>query len=84
MVAVNSQMGVPRPSKGDVMGYETRVVEVRGTVSRHNSQQDIDDDGAWDELIARIEAIAKEHLCPDCGWWHTGHQQTRNVRRPHA
>lgn len=25
-----------------------------------------------------------EYLCPDCGWWHTGHQQTRNVRRPRA
>lgn len=39
------------------MGRETRTISVSGSVSRHNSQQDKDDDQAMEDLRMEIEAL---------------------------
>ena len=43
------------------MGREYRDIKISCTVSRHNSEQDIEDDFLFEELQRRIEAITKEH-----------------------
>jgi hypothetical protein len=43
------------------MGRERRRLVVVGSVSRHNSDQDVMDDFLWEELRGRIEAICAEH-----------------------
>lgn len=43
------------------MGWARVHLEVTGSVSAHNSDQDIADDAAWEEFCHRVEAIAREH-----------------------
>lgn len=43
------------------MGWDSRTLEITGHVSRHNSQQDKDDDADWEEFVERVNCIAKEH-----------------------
>jgi hypothetical protein len=43
------------------MGRDSRRWEVVGSVSRHNSPQDVEDDRLWSEMIQRLEEIVKEY-----------------------
>lgn len=43
------------------MGWDKVELRIMGRVSRHNSQQDKDDDSDWEELRHRIELIIREH-----------------------
>lgn len=36
-------------------------MEVAGRVSRHNSDNDVLDDGLWEEFCHRVRMIAREH-----------------------
>jgi hypothetical protein len=42
------------------MGRETREIKIVGSVSRHNSEDDLIDDSLFDELEHRIQMIVKE------------------------
>jgi hypothetical protein len=43
------------------MGYEQRIITIHAYVSRHNSEQDKEDDADWERLRERIEWIVAEH-----------------------
>ena len=47
---------------GGVMGRDARRWEVVGSVSRHNSPQDIEDDRLWSEMVKRLEEIVNEYV----------------------
>lgn len=43
------------------MGRQWEDFTISASLSRHNSDQDITDDGLWEELQQRIELILREH-----------------------
>ena len=47
------------------MGREGKSITVIATVSRHNSEQDREDDADWDHLVSRIEEIVHEDIYSD-------------------
>lgn len=47
------------------MGWDRVRLEITGQVSRHNSDQDLKDDAAWEEFANRVRAIASEHRYAD-------------------
>lgn len=42
------------------MGYSTVGLQVSGSVSRHNSERDKQDDALWEELHDRIVALCSD------------------------
>ncbi len=42
------------------MGRQWVELRITGSVSRHNSEQDLRDDALWDELIASVRAIVED------------------------
>lgn len=43
------------------MGYTSESITISVTLSRHNSDQDRQDNADWQELQERIEMIVREH-----------------------
>lgn len=42
------------------MGRDTKKLEVTGTVSRHNSDEDRRDDALWDSFVQEVNVLALE------------------------
>lgn len=44
------------------MGYEQKKIEIWASVSRHNSDRDVQDNRLWADLAARVRAIVSDPL----------------------
>lgn len=57
------------------MGREIRKFSIEGSVSRHNSPRDIEDDEQWDLIYSKLKAVLVEHegivqnLRIEESWW---------------
>lgn len=42
------------------MGWDRKEIQIRGHVSRHNSERDASDDALWTELAERVAQVVED------------------------